>query len=61
MWLPEHKTWRLNERMYGSLTGVSKKATKEQFGDVQFKAWRRGYDTRPPRTTTFSQYYPGNE
>jgi len=61
IWLPVHKTWRLNERMYGSLTGASKRATKEQFGDVQFKKWRRGYDTRPPRAATFSKNYPGND
>ena len=61
VWLPIHKTWRLNERMYGALTGVSKRATKEQFGDEQFKKWRRGYSTRPPKTGTFSKNYPGND
>lgn len=25
LWLPIVKTWRLNERMYGALTGLSKK------------------------------------
>ena len=30
MWLPIHKSWRLNERMYGALTGLSKKKTRSQ-------------------------------
>ena len=29
-WLPIHKSWRLNERMYGALTGLSKKKTRAQ-------------------------------
>ena len=61
LWLPIHKSWRLNERMYGALTGLSKKKTRAVFGDAQFKKWRRGYDTRPPTVSSFSQFYPGND
>ena len=43
LWLPLVKTWRLNERMYGALTGLSKKMIKEKHGDAQFMKWRRGY------------------
>lgn len=32
LWLPIVKSWRLNERMYGSLTGLSKKMVKERHG-----------------------------
>ena len=39
-------TGRLNERMYGELTGLSKKMVKQRHGEAQFKAWRRGYDVR---------------
>ena len=46
LWLPIIKTWRLNERMYGELTGLSKKMVKQRHGDAQFKAWRRGYDVK---------------
>ena len=46
LWLPIVKTWRLNERMYGELTGLSKKMVKQRHGEAQFKAWRRGYDVR---------------
>ena len=46
LWLPIVKTWRLNERMYGELTGLSKKMVKQRHGEEQFKAWRRGYNVR---------------
>ena len=61
MWLPIHKSWRLNERMYGALTGLSKKKTRTVYGDVQFKKWRRSYNTRPPAVSSFSGNYPGND
>lgn len=61
LWLPIIKSWRLNERMYGVLTGMSKKMVAEKFGAKQFKLWRRGYDTQPPAVNSFSPYYPGND
>jgi len=61
MWLPIHKSWRLNERMYGALTGLSKQKTRTVYGDDQFKRWRRSYDTKPPPVSSFSQHYPGND
>ena len=36
IWLPLIKTWRLNERMYGALTGLSKKMIKQLHGQVQY-------------------------
>jgi 2,3-bisphosphoglycerate-dependent phosphoglycerate mutase len=61
LWLPIIKTWRLNERMYGKLTGLSKQMVRQRHGDEQFKAWRRGFDTPPPPVSSFSQHYPGND
>ena len=61
LWLPIIKTWRLNERMYGELTGLSKQMVKQRHGEKQFKAWRRGYNVRPPAVSSFSQHYPGND
>ncbi len=47
-WIPVRRHWRLNERHYGGLTGLDKVQTRERFGDEQFRAWRRSYDTPPP-------------
>lgn len=47
-WLPVRRTWRLNERHYGDLTGRDKKETADQFGIEQVKLWRRSYDVPPP-------------
>ena len=48
MWIPEHKTWKLNERHYGALQGLNKLETVERHGEQQVKIWRRSYDIRPP-------------
>lgn len=61
LWLPIIKTWRLNERMYGALTGLSKDMIRQQHGPQQFRMWRRSYDTRPPPVSSFSHHYPGND
>ncbi len=47
-WLPVRRSWRLNERHYGDLTGKNKKETAEQFGSEQVRLWRRSYDVPPP-------------
>jgi len=59
--VPVHKSWRLNERMYGALTGLSKKKTRAKYGEEQFNMWRRSYDTKPPPVDSFSPHYPGND
>jgi 2,3-bisphosphoglycerate-dependent phosphoglycerate mutase len=48
MWIPLIRTWRLNERHYGALQGLSKEDTVRDYGKEQVHAWRRGYDVRPP-------------
>jgi len=47
-WLSVRRSWRLNERHYGDLTGLDKKATAEKFGIDQVKLWRRSFDVPPP-------------
>ncbi|GFO36869.1 2,3-bisphosphoglycerate-dependent phosphoglycerate mutase [Plakobranchus ocellatus] len=47
-WLPVVRTWRLNERHYGDLQGLSKTETAKKYGEAQVKTWRRSYDVRPP-------------
>ncbi|MGE0873321.1 MAG: 2,3-diphosphoglycerate-dependent phosphoglycerate mutase [Burkholderiales bacterium] len=48
LWLPVEKSWRLNERHYGSLQGLNKAEMAAKFGEAQVLAWRRSYDTPPP-------------
>ncbi len=50
-WLPQEKSWRLNERHYGALQGLNKKETASKYGDEQVKIWRRSYETLPPPIT----------
>jgi 2,3-bisphosphoglycerate-dependent phosphoglycerate mutase len=47
-WLPVQRSWRLNERHYGALQGLDKRATAEQYGVEKTKQWRRSYDVPPP-------------
>ena len=47
-WLPVINSWRLNERHYGALQGLSKAETAKKYGDGQVLLWRRSYDTPPP-------------
>lgn len=47
-WLPVVKTWRLNERHYGALQGLSKSELAKKYGETQVKLWRRSYGERPP-------------
>lgn len=61
MWIPVVKTWRLNERHYGALTGLDKQETVDKHGKEQVLIWRRSYDIPPPKLDTSSEYYPGND
>ena len=47
LWVPQIKTWRLNERHYGALQGMDKKQTAEKYGDEQVHIWRRSYAHLP--------------
>jgi len=59
--LPVHQNWRLNERMYGGLTGLNKKETVAKYGDDKVKLWRRSFSTPPPPIDTTSEHWPGND
>ena len=41
-------SWEINERHYGSLTGLNKEDTKDKIGEDQFKKYRRSWDIAPP-------------
>ncbi len=48
MWIPVIRSWKLNERHYGSLQGLNKAETAAEHGADQVKIWRRSYDIPPP-------------
>ncbi|UJF15808.1 2,3-diphosphoglycerate-dependent phosphoglycerate mutase [Jeotgalibaca sp. MA1X17-3] len=48
LWIPEIKSWRLNERHYGALQGLNKEEVAKEFGEKQVHIWRRSYHTLPP-------------
>ena len=58
MWLPVYRSWRLNERHYGSLQGFNKKETAQEFGEEQVHRWRRSYDVRPPALALDDERHP---
>jgi len=61
MWIPVHRSWRLNERHYGALQGLNKAETAVRFGEQQVKIWRRSYDVRPPALTPDDERFPGRD
>ena len=58
MWLPVHRSWRLNERHYGALQGLNKAETAEKYGEDQVHVWRRSYDTPPPPLEEDDERHP---
>ena len=60
-WLPVIKTWKLNERHYGSLQGLNKAETAEKYGEEQVKLWRRSFDVPPPALDKDDKRCPHNQ
>jgi 2,3-bisphosphoglycerate-dependent phosphoglycerate mutase len=49
--VPVHRTWRLNERHYGGLQGLSRAAVLSALGPEGFRLLRRSYNAVPPPAT----------
>jgi 2,3-bisphosphoglycerate-dependent phosphoglycerate mutase len=47
LWIPVQRTWRLNERQYGALTGRRKTEVRAEVGPDQYHCWRRSLHGRP--------------
>jgi 2,3-bisphosphoglycerate-dependent phosphoglycerate mutase len=61
MWLPVHRSWRLNERHYGALQGLNKAEMAARYGDRQVLLWRRSYADPPPPLTPDDPRHPGHD
>jgi 2,3-bisphosphoglycerate-dependent phosphoglycerate mutase len=61
MWIPVHRSWRLNERHYGALQGLNKAEMSAKVGEEQVHIWRRSYDVQPPPLDRTDIRYPRNE
>lgn len=61
MWIPVRKAWELNERHYGSLQGLDKQQTVDQYGKDQVLVWRRSYDVPPPTVDKTSEHHPASD
>lgn len=61
MWIPVHRSWRLNERHYGALQGLNKAETAAKYGEEQVKIWRRSYDTPPPPLSYEDPRHPSHD
>jgi len=60
-WIPVRRTWRLNERHYGALQGKDKAQTLAEYGEAQFKLWRRSFDTPPPAIDPANEFAQTND
>jgi 2,3-bisphosphoglycerate-dependent phosphoglycerate mutase len=58
MWIPVERSWRLNERHYGTLQGLDKAQTTAQHGEARVKIWRRSYDIAPPPLPADDRRHP---
>lgn len=55
LYVPEEKSWRLNERHYGALQGQNKAEAAKKWGDEQVHIWRRSYDVLPPLLDNYEE------
>lgn len=61
MWIPQHATWRLNERHYGALQGLDKADTARRLGEEEVHRVRRGFRARPPLLAPDDPRHPAHD
>ena len=54
------KAWQLNERHYGSLTGLNKDEMKKKLGEKKVHEFRRSWDISPDPLSKNNPYHPAN-
>jgi 2,3-bisphosphoglycerate-dependent phosphoglycerate mutase len=58
-YLPVFKSWRLMERSYGALTGLSKSEVASQMGVTRVQKWRTDPHAVPPPLSVEDAQWPG--
>jgi 2,3-bisphosphoglycerate-dependent phosphoglycerate mutase len=58
LWIPVHKSWKLNERHYGSYQGLNKAEMVKKYGEEQVYLRRRGFDVKPPALDINDRRHP---
>lgn len=61
LYIPEQKSWHLNERFYGALQGLNKTETIQQYGEELVYKWRRDPHEHPPVLDRTDPRFPGHD
>ncbi len=61
LWIPQRRSWRLNERHYGDLEGLNKAETAARYGIDQVHLWRRSYNVPPPPLDPDDERHPRHD
>ena len=59
--LPVHTSWRLNERHYGALEGLSRGDAAERYSPRQVTLWQQHFDICPPPLEPGDRRFPGHD
>ena len=59
--IPVYRTWKLNERHYGSLQGMNKEEIFETWGKEKAYLWWRGFDEAPPPLAEDDKRHPRHD
>ncbi len=60
-WINVKKSWKLNERHYGSLQGYNKEETSKIYGKEKVLEWRRSFKISPPKISETDKRNPKKE
>ncbi len=59
--IPIKRSWRLNERHYGALQGMSWWEAVQKFGTKQVLIWQRHFEAQPPPLDSEDSRFPGHD
>lgn len=61
MWMPVEKDWRLNDRHFGCLQGLTKAEIRNHYGQEQIAKWHKHYRASIPTLTESDPRHPVND